>query len=236
MVIKINICTTAAIICGVYLLSGCVKDNSGNQPLLVQSIAIDSNSCVINFAYDGQNRLTAITQCDTVETFTYNGDSVVDLKVSGGVFTYKNTYMLSTAGIATGYKRIWGDGTISYYVITYNQAEQRVSVIDILHPNNTDILTIQNSNVVQQQYQSSITGVSYNLSSAYYSNTRNTIANANFGLNFLGTSSANLKKADTYAGQYTIDYNYTLNVQNGVARQVSTINGNVVEVRNFMYY
>lgn len=225
-----------SVLCIAMLWTACKKDTSGAQPMLVRSISLDSNSCSINFTYDAQNRLTAMTQCDTIETYTYTHDTVIDIKTAGGVISYQNIYKLNATGLAAGYTRLGGDGSIAAYVCTYDARGHRLSTVDTTHINTHDNYVVLNNDIISEQSTSSVTGNSYSINTTFYNSTRNTLSNVNFGLSFLGVSSANLKKADSYTGLYTIDYTYLLNNQNGVAQQVSTINGVVTEVRNYTYY
>ena len=221
-----------------FLLSACVKDNGGNQTRLVKDIVIDGN-CTINFLYDDQNRLTSISQCDTVETYAYSNDTVIDTKTSAGSVAYKYIYRLNPAGLAKSYTKVGGDGSIASYVISYDNAGHRLSSIDTTHPNTAVNYTLKNNDVILEVGNSSVTGNAYSISSIFYSDTRNSLSNANFGLNFYGQSSANLKKADSYdtqQGQYTVTYTYTLDNQNGIAQQVSRINGIVTDTRSYDYY
>jgi hypothetical protein len=218
--------------------ASCRKDTSGSQPMLVQSIGIDSNQCPINFTYDAQNRLTSIIQCDTSETYTYSHDSVIDIKmmINEDVLLYKNTYLLNTAGLAKGYFKLGGDGSVAAYVLTYDAAGHRLSSIDTMHVNTSDIYVVQNNDIISEQSTSSVTGVSFFLNTTYYPNTINRISNVNFGLTFLGASSADLKRTDSYAGLSTMNYTYQLDVNNGISQRTTTINGVVTEVRNYTYY
>jgi hypothetical protein len=215
------------ILCSIAIcLSACVKDTSGSQPMLVQSIAIDSNACVINFTYDAQSRLSAIVQCDTTETYTYSHDTVYDTKTSAGVLIYKNVYTINHSGLAGSYVAISAGGLSASYVLTYDAAGHLLSSIDTSHINTANTFQVQNNDIVQQQSTSTVTGNNYTVNTAFYPNTINRITNANFGLTFLGTSSANLKKC----------YTYILDDNNGIAQRTSTINGVVTEVRNYTYY
>jgi len=222
----------------VVLLSACIKDTSGSQPMLVQTITIDSNACSINFTYDGQNRLTSSVQCDTSETFTYSHDSVIDIKmmINEQVIIYENIYTLNAKGLATGCVRIGGGGEISSSVFVYDVNGFMLSSTDTTHPNTANTYVIQNKDMLTEQSTSSVTGQSYSITTTYYANTINRIGNANFGLTFIGASSVNLKKADTYSGLNTINYTYQLDNNNGIARQVSTVDGVVTDARSFSYY
>ncbi len=228
-----------SVLCIVTLLSSCVKDNSANQPMLIKDVII-ANGCEIFYTYDASNRCVSITQCDTVETFTYTGDTVVDLRMSGAMLIYKNTYILNSAGFAVNYVSMGPAGPIAFYSLTYDAAGHRLSAIDSSISNTTDINTIQNSNVVKDSSSSTALLVNnYSISTTFYTATINRLSNANFGLSFLGTSSSNLKKADNInnqQGQYIVNYTYTLNNQNGISQQVSTVNGQVVDSRHFDYY
>jgi hypothetical protein len=95
---------------------------------------------------------------------------------------------------------------------------------------------VQNNDIISEQSTSSVTGVSFFLNTTYYPNTINRISNVNFGLTFLGASSADLKRTDSYAGLSTMNYTYQLDVNNGISQRTTTINGVVTEVRNYTYY
>ena len=222
----------------VVLLSACIKDTSGSQPMLVQSITIDSNACSINFTYDGQNRLTSVVQCDTSETFSYSGDSVIDIKmmINESVLIYKNVYILNAAGLATGCVRTGSSGEIASIVFVYDANGFLLSSTDTTHPNTANTYVIENKNVVAEQSTSSVTGQSLSITTVYYANTINRIGNVNFGVTFLGASSVNLRKADTYSGLNTTTYTYQLDDNNGIAQQISTVNGVVTDSRSFSYY
>ena len=228
-----------SVLCMVTLLSSCVKDNSADQPLMIKDVVI-ANGCEIFYTYDASNRCVSITQCDTVETFTYSHDTVVDLRMSGATLIYKNIYKLNSAGLAIGYTSVGPGGPIASYTFIYDAAGHRLTAIDTTISNTNDIYTIQNSNVVKDSSSSTALLVNnYSISTTFYTGTVNRLSNANFGLSFLGTSSANLKKADNIdiqQGQYTVTYTYTLNNQNGISQQVSTVNGVVVDSRHFDYY
>lgn len=235
-----KIAISISVLCIVTLLTSCIKDNGGNQPLMVKNIIIASNACEIFYTYDANNRCISITQCDTVETFTYSHDSVVDVKMSAGALTYKNIYTLNSAGLATGYISLGQGSLLAKYSFTYDAAGHRLSAIDTTISNTIDNCTIQGSDVVLDASTSTaILNNNYSISTIFYSGTINRLSNANFGLTFLGTSSANLKKVDNIngqQGQFTVNYTYTLNNANGVVQQVSTVNGVVVDSRHFDYY
>jgi hypothetical protein len=224
----------------VTLLTSCMRDNSGSQPLMIKDIIINGG-CEIFYTYDANNRCTSINECDTVETYTYSQDSVIDVKTSGGIFIYKNIYKLNSAGLATGYVSLsQGGGLVAKYTFTYDRNGHRLSAIDSTITNTTDDYTIQNNDVVLETSSSTaILGNNYSISTIFYTGTVNRLGNANYGLSFLGSSSANLKKADNMdnqLGQYTVNYTYTLNNVNGVAQQISTVNGIVVDSRHYDYY
>jgi hypothetical protein len=236
MKIAINI----SVLCIAALLTSCIKDNSGNQPLMVKDVIIAGNACEIFYTYDANNRCSSIIQCDTVETFTYSHDSVLDVKMSAGALTYRNIYPLNSAGLATGYISLGQSGLLAKYSFTYDASGHRLSARDSTITNTIDSCTIQSNDVVLEVSTSTaIPNNNYSISTNFYSGTINRLSNANFGLTFLGTSSANLKKVDTInsqQGQYTVNYTYTLNNTNGIAQQVSTVNGVVVDSRHFDYY
>ena len=137
---------------------------------------------------------------------------------------------------------LWCSATLwrPSYVCNYNEKGYLLSVIDTTHPNTIDNFTINNGDVILEVSSSTVSGDgNYSITSIYYNSTRNTLSNDNFGLPFLGKSSANFKKADSYdnqQGQYTVTYTYILDNQNGVSQQISKVNGVVTEVRNYDYY
>ena len=235
-----KIATGISMLCIAMLFSACKKDTSGQQVRLVKDIVIDSNSCVIYFTYDAKYRLSSVTQCDTLETYTYSNDTVIYIKTAGGVLSYKNIYTLNKKGLATGFTKLGGDGSLASYVFSYDVNNHRLSTLDTTHPNTIDNYTIQNDDVVLESSTSSVSGDGvYTINTLFYSDTRNTLSNDNFGLSFLGRSSANFKKEDIYVGataQYTAIYTYLLDNQNGVSQQTSTMNGVVIDKRHFDYY
>ena len=229
-----------SVLCIALLFSACRKDTSGNQVRLVKDIVIANNGCTINFNYDDQNRLTSVTQCDTVETYSYSNDTVIYSKKMAGVLIFRNIYKIGKNGLASGFTRLGGDGSLASYLCNYNEKGYLLAVIDTTHPNTTDNFTVNNGDVILEVSSSTVSGDgNYSITSIYYNSTRNTLSNDNFGLSFLGKSSANFKKADSYdnqQGQYTVTYTYILDNQNGVSQQISKINGVVTEVRNYDYY
>ena len=228
-----------SVLCIVTLLSSCVKDNSADQPVLIKDVVI-ANGCEIFYTYDAFDRCISITQCDTLETFTYSHDTVVDLRMSGAMLIYKNVYKLNSTGLAVSCVSVGPGGPIATYTFTYDAAGHRLTAIDTTISFTTDNYTIQAGDVVSETSASAaILTNNYSISTTFYIGTVNRLSNANFGLSFLGTSSANLKKADNIdiqQGQYTVTYTYTLNNQNGISQQVSTVNGAVVDSRHFDYY
>ena len=79
-------------LCIALLFSACRKDSGGSHTLLVKDVIIDNNGCQINYTYDSINRLVSVTQCDTVETYTYSLNTVTYTKVTTGLLLYKNVY------------------------------------------------------------------------------------------------------------------------------------------------
>ena len=228
-----------SVLCMVTLLTSCIKDKSADQPLMIKDVVI-ANGCEIFYTYDASNRCISITQCDTVETFVYSRDSVIDLRAAGGTLICKNVYKLNSTGLAVSCMSVGSGGPIATYAFTYDVAGHRLTAIDTTISYTIDNCTIQSSDVVSDTSTSTaILANNYNISTTFYTGTVNRLSNANFGLSFLGTSSSNLKKADNInnqQGQYIVNYTYTLNNQNGISQQVSTVNGQVVDSRHFDYY
>jgi hypothetical protein len=208
--------------------------------MYVQSISIDGNPCVINYLYDDQNRITSATQCDTVETYTYYSDSIVYLRTNGGTIAYKYIYTINASGIATGYKKIAFDGSVTFYTFTYDAGNDRIKQTDNTHLNTFINYTIANSNTVYDSSVSSVLGDgNYTISRTYYPNTINRIDNINFGKAFLGNYAANFKKSETYntpEGIYTLKYTYVLDPNNGVSQRVTKLNDSIIESRSYQYY
>ena len=221
------------------VLASCKKDMSDTAPRLVNTVTIDGNACTISYLYDGQNRLSSITQCDTAETYTYYTDSVVYVRMNSGVTAYKYVYMMGNSGLATGYTKIASDGSVTNYIFSYDAAKNHIKTTDITHPNTFVNYTVQNNNTVYDSSVSSlISSGNYTISRTFYANTENTINNVNYGKGFLGNASANFKKTETFNtpdGIYTAEYIYTLDYLNGVQKRVTQVNGITTETRYYQY-
>ena len=232
----------------VILMASCHKENGAIGTRLVKSISINGNPCTIYYRYDGQGRLSSVTQCDTVETYTYSSDTVYYVKTSGHSLAYQYVYVLDSNSYinsfansyTSSYTKFWGDGTLAGYRVTYDDAGHPVMLSDISHPNTFVSYVIQGGNQVLETSTSTANNADiYSIISVYYKNTDNQLSNANFGLSFLGKSSANLLKAqafDSQNGQYLVNYTYQLDNLNGVASRTASINGVAVETRNYTYY
>jgi hypothetical protein len=78
----------------------------------------------------------------------------------------------------------------------------------------------------------------YSITSTYYADTDNPLTYAAYGKSFLGRSSANIKKSDSYEtpdGIYTLTYTYQLDNVNGIATRITKMSETVVELRYFEY-
>lgn len=224
------------LVCG----TSCKKVDDTHTIRLIKAMKIDSNSCVINCLYDEQNRILSASQCDTIETYSYSNDTIYYERVQAGLLTYKYIYKLNTIGLVVAYTRVAADGSLSYFTDTYNTAAQKIEWKDNTHDSTYRIYTIANGNVITEFSKSIISSQgNYTINSIFYNGTENTLSNDNFGRRFLGKSSANLRKADSYDtpdGQFTISYTYELDYLNGVHKRVTSINGNITEVRYYEYY
>jgi YD repeat-containing protein len=221
------------------VLSSCHKGTGQRGPRLISAMHIDGNPCVINCTYDNQKRVTSVIQCDTMESYNYYKDSVVYLYTVSNGFFFKHIYALNDKGITTGYTKVASDGSVTNYTFTYDADGNRTNSTDITHGNTFVNYTIQNSNAVYDSSVSALIGSgNYTVSRIFYANTENTISYANFGKAFLGSSSANFKKAESYNttdGQYVINYTYELDPQNGVSRRIMKVNDSIIESRSYEY-
>ena len=222
------------------LHSSCKKADDTHATRLVKAMKIDGSACIISCLYDDQNRIVSATQCDTVETFIYSSDSIIYARWQGGFMAYKYIYKLNTIGITTSYTRVAADGSLSYFTVTYDADAHKTEWKDNTHDSTYRIYTIANDNVVREFSKSSVASQgNYSINSIFYANTENTIGNDNFGRHFLGSSSANLRKADAYDtpdGQFTVSYTYELDYLNGIHKRITSINGSVSEIRYYEYY
>ena len=220
--------------------SSCKKADDTHATRLVKAMKIDSNACLISCIYDDQNRIVSATQCDTIETFIYSNDSVIYARWNAGLITYKYIYKLNIAGIAVSYTRVAADGSLSYFTLSYDAAWHKTEWRDHTHDSTYRTYTIVDGNVVNEFSKSTVASQgNYTINTIYYANTENTLGNDNFGRHFLGESSTNLRKAEAYDtpdGQFTINYNYELDFQNGIHKRITTINGTVSETRYYEYY
>ena len=227
-------------LCLVLLFSACRKDSGGSQTRLVKDVLINNSGCQISYTYDSISRLVSVTQCDTIETYVYSYSTVTYKKVSAGILLYQNVYNLNKSGLAISYSRYGGDGSLATYLLQYNADGYLLSVIDTTHPYTSDYFTINNRDVIAEASTSSVTNdANYSITSIFYSNTKNTLSNENFGLIFLGKSSANFVKTLSYdspTGQYAVTFTYLLDNQNGVSQRVSKTNGVVTDSRTYDYY
>jgi hypothetical protein len=204
---------------------------------LVKSITINGNPCAIMYRYDSKNRLTSITQCDTVENYTYTGDSVIYTKLQSNQRAYQYTYILDSNGLASQFTKISGEG-LTDYTMSYDDSRHLVRLDDNTHTSTFVTYLIQGGNQVLENGTSTYTGDSYSVLRFYYKNTDNQLSNDNFGLGFLGKSSVNILKGEVYSqnGQYVVNYTYQLDNMNGIAVRMATVNDSVVETRTYQYY
>lgn len=219
-------------------ISACRKAAPVSGPGLIKSISIDGDPCVISYTYDEEGRVTSITQCDTVDQYTYAGDSITYQRNIGGAAGYIWIYRLDAAGRATGYHTVVTGGLQTDYSITYDAAGHRTALVDIAHTDNYTYYTIQAGNNVYDTTASTSSG-SYAVSRTFYTGTSNTLSYGNLGMTHMGESSANLVKTETYnAGgtSYTLLYRYELGYLNGVSKRMTLVNDSVIETREYEYY
>lgn len=227
-----------SVVCFFLLLSACHKDNSGNSLRLLKSISIGGNPCSITYQYDNQNRLLSVTQCDTVESYSYTGDSVIYTKVQSNLRTYQCYYVLDTNGLATAFTKVSGEG-ITQYTLSYDDNKHLVRQDDNTHTGNFITYLIQGGNKVLESATLPYTGDDYSILSIYYKNTDNQLSNDNFGLGFLGKSSVNFLKGDIISQngqQFELSYTYQLDNMNGVSARMTTMSDSVIETRTYQYY
>jgi hypothetical protein len=156
-----------------------------------------------------------------------------------GLMSYQYIYLLNDKGIADRYIKIDKNRAQSLFYIRYNSNGQRIQLIDSTHSGTSKTYTIESNNITKEVSTSTInTEGNYTIASTYYADTDNPLTYAAYGKSFLGGSSANIKKSDSYEtpdGIYTLTYTYQLDNVNGIATRVTKMNGTVVELRYFEY-
>lgn len=219
--------------------SSCHKDTGETGPRLVSAMQIDGNPCVITYVYDDQRRVTSITQCDTIDSYAYNTDSVVYTHTVSNGFLYSYIYRLDEKGIAQGYTKVAIDGSVTNFTFAYDADGHRISITDITHPQTFVSYTVRDNNeVFDSAVSSQIGSGNYTVSRIFYANTENTLGYESFGKPFLGSSSANFKKAESYNtsdGPFLISYTYELDPQNSVSRRIMKVNDSIIESRSYEY-
>ena len=204
---------------------------------LIEMITTEGG-CPLSFTYDDQNRVLTSLQCDTAEIYTYYKDSVVYDHMIAGVTEYRYIYLLNNAGLATSYTKT-ANGSVSYFYLQYNSTGQLIKWIDSTHTGTYKVFTIQKNNIVNEVSVSTIVNDdNYTIATTYYSDTDNQLASDNFGKTFLGKTSVNIKKSDSYhtpEGDYVLNYTYELDNMNGIATRTATSNGTVTETVDFDY-
>ncbi len=218
-------------------ISACRKAARVDGPGLVKTMAIDGNSCVVNYLYDDQGRVTTITQCDTVEQYTYAADTITYTHAVSGSVGYTLIYRLDAEGRATAYRSTVTGGLQTDYTITYDADGHRIALADIAHADNYTTYTISGGNNVYDTVASP--SGSYAIRRTFYTGTGNTLGYENLGKTFLGASSENLKKTETYngaGGAYTLQYVYELDYLNGVSSRITKVGDSVIETRTYEYY
>jgi hypothetical protein len=181
-----------------------------------------------------------VTQCDTLETYTYGNDTIKYVRTSAGTIQYTILYLLDGAGIANSALRVNADNSTNRYTYLYSPDKIRSKWIDETHKDTYKEYTIANGNNITEVSKSSLVAEgNYSINILYYKDTENTLGNENVGKTFLGKSSANLRKTESYDtpdGQFTISYTYELDYRNGVSKRTTTTNGLVTETRYYEYY
>lgn len=219
-------------------ITACRKAIPASGPGLVKSVTIHGDPCVTSYLYDEQGRVATISQCDTVEQYTYAADTIVYTRAVGGSVGYVLIYRLDAQGRATAYRSTVTGGLQTDYTITYDADGHRIALADMAHADNYTSYTISAGNNVYDTVASP--SGSYAISRTFYTGTSNTLSYENLGKTFLGASSENLKKTETYNGAggaaYTLQYVYELDYLNGVSRRITKVNDSVIETRTYEYY
>ncbi|MBS1623182.1 MAG: hypothetical protein JST83_04145 [Bacteroidetes bacterium] len=220
------------------MAASCRKATPADGPGLIRSVSIDGDPCGIHYLYDEQGRITSVTQCDTVEQYTYAADSVVYTHAVSGAVAYTWIYRLDASGRASGYRVVVTGGIRTDYTLTYDAAGHRTSLTDITHGDSYTAHTISAGDDVYDTIVSPVSG-NYSVSRTFYSGTDNTLSHENLGLNFLGVSSENLTKTESYTAggtSYTLKYFYELDYLNGVAKRTTKVADSIIEIREYEYY
>lgn len=228
----------------VFVLQCCTKHkdvpSEAEKVSLVKSIEKAGDSCITYCLYDANNRIVSASQCKILETFVYMNDSIIYTRTISGTLDYQYVYYLNSEGIATRYKRLGGNGDISFYTFTYDANWYRTSMYQIDDTSNRKTYTISNKNVVAETSQSPIHTGNYSVASIYYTDKTNTLGNKNYGRLFLGSSTENLRKAEqwtTLDGDFSQQFFYTFDNKGRVQKKVTLLNAqDTVDVRSYTYY
>ena len=217
------------------LAASCRKAKPVDGPGHIKSISIEGDPCIISYIYDDIGRISSVTQCDTVEGYTYTTDSIVYTRSISGAVGYTYIYHLDESGRATDYRVLVTGGLETDYTITYDADGHRMLLTDVTHPGTHTSYIVSAGNEVYDT--TAPTGPT--ITRTFYTSTSNTLSNENYGRDFLGASSVSLKKTEAISNSsssYTIHYFYTLDYLNGVDTRISKVNDSVIETRAYEYY
>ena len=223
-------------------LAACTEPDEDKKVWLVEKYYNQGQPCPVECSYDNENHLLTAAICDTIETYTYFQDSVILVVTKAGTIQYQNTYFLNTKGIATGYRQ-YKNGLLSIVNFAYDADGIRTSIWQANDSGTYKRYTIQNKNIVAELSRSSSDNFgNFDITSSYYKETINTLSNENFGRKFLGNSSQNLKRGETWDTYlqpdpiFVYSFKYETDENSLVHKRVKILNGkDTAEVRYYVY-
>lgn len=212
--------TTPFLLATLFLLSiaACKKDEAAAGTAMVKTMTEDSTTTT--YTYDADNRIikSQSTNGHTANV-TYTNNTVTITSTNG-----VNTYQLNSNGQATS---ATVNGNITNFV--YNTDGKLIREVG------SDTIAYVWTNGNMTQLQTSFGAV---LNHTYYNTGANTLTNANFGMAYINSSSANLLKSTCGATcDITTEYTYEFDAAGRVAKRVETsMPGGNSNTTTYTYY
>lgn len=222
-----------------FCLFSCKKEAETPILPMVATYKNEADKCVVYCTYDDDRRLISAVNCANSEDYSYGGDSVVLHYIESGVEKYHYVYHLKSNGLASGYTR-FSDGTVQEYRFRYDDHGFRIAQTLDGDTGTYKLAEILDGNLVKETSRSTAnpTGNS-DITTTYYSETLNYLGNENFGRSFLGASSKNLKRTETWDtpdGIFSYSFKYEIDDNSLVHKRVKILNGtDTAEVRYYTY-